>query len=256
MTERGSKTELPAIAILCGGLATRLRPVTSTVPKSMLKVAGEPFIAHQLRMLARAGFQDVVLLCGFLGDQVQKFVQDGSRFGCKVRYSFDGPELLGTGGAVRRALPQLGQDFMLTYGDSYCPTDYFRIYDAFRNSMLPALMTVYHNDNRWDTSNVEFRDQTIVRYDKAAWDANMKYIDYGVSAFKAEVFEEIESNRAFDLSSIQKNLVARGRLAGLEVFERFYEIGRTGDLEAADKEFLGLVDVSGAQDFRHEEPRP
>jgi len=256
MSAQASKTELPTIAILCGGLATRLRPVTLTVPKSMLEVAGEPFIAHQLRLLVKAGFRDVVLLCGYLGDQIQNFVQDGSQFGCQVRFSFDGPALLGTAGAVRRALPLLGEDFMLTYGDSYCPTSYSRIYDAFRESMLPGLMTIFHNQNRWDTSNVEYRDQRIIRYDKTAWDTDMKYIDYGVSAFKAEVFEKIESNQAVDLSGIQKNLVAKGQLAGLEVFERFYEIGKSDGLEAADTLFRSLTGISTAHNSLHEEPRP
>ena len=255
MNAQASKSELPTIAILCGGLATRLRPVTLTVPKSMLQVAGKPFIAHQLKLLVKAGFQDVVLLCGYLGEQIQNFVGDGSRFECRARFSFDGPELLGTGGAVRRALPLLGQDFMLTYGDSYCPTNYSRIYDAFRVSMMPGLMTVFHNENRWDSSNVEYRDQRIVRYDKTDRDSAMKHIDYGVSAFKAEVFEEIESNQAVDLSSIQKNLVAKGKLAGLEVFERFYEIGKSDGLEEADAELRGLSGISEAQNSLIEEPR-
>lgn len=254
MSAQGAETELPTIAVLCGGLATRLRPVTLTVPKSMLQVAGEPFIAHQLRLLVKAGFQDVVLLCGYLGDQIQDFVQDGNQFGCKVRFSFDGPDLLGTGGAVRRALPLLRREFMLTYGDSYCPTNYVRIYEAFRDSRMPGLMTIFHNENRWDTSNVEYRDQRIVRYDKTARDANMKHIDYGVSAFKSEVFEGFEGDQAFELSSIQKNLVEKGQLAGLEVFERFYEIGKMDGLEEADIELRGHRCVSGAQSHLHEEP--
>jgi NDP-sugar pyrophosphorylase family protein len=219
----------------------------------MLEVAGEPFIAHQLRLLVKAGFRNVVLLCGYLGDQIQSFVGNGSQFGCEARFSFDGPDLLGTGGAVRRALPLLGQDFMLTYGDSYCPTNYRRIYDAFRASMRPGLMTVFHNEDRWDTSNVVYRDQTIVRYDKKARDANMTYIDYGVSAFKAEVFEECTADQAFDLSSIQEGLVARGQLAGLEVFERFYEIGKTDGLEATDAELRSILGVAKVHNPAQEE---
>jgi NDP-sugar pyrophosphorylase family protein len=220
----------------------------------MLQVAGEPFIAHQLRLLVKAGFRDVVLLCGYLGGQIQSFVQDGSQFGCTVRFSFDGPDLLGTGGAVRRALPLLGRDFMLTYGDSYCPTNYARIYNAFRDSTMPGLMTIFHNENRWDTSNVEYCDQKIVRYDKTSRDARMKYIDYGVSAFKADVFEGFEGDQAFELSSIQKNLVELGQLAGLEVFERFYEIGKIDGLEEADIELRERRGVTGAQNLLNEEP--
>jgi NDP-sugar pyrophosphorylase family protein len=220
----------------------------------MLEVAGEPFIAHQLRLLAHAGFRRVVLLCGYLGEQIQSFVQDGSKFGCEAIFSFDGPQLLGTGGAVRRALPLLGRDFMLTYGDSYCPTDYSRIYDAFRASLMPGLMTVFHNDNRWDASNVIYRNEKIVRYDKTGRDASMDYIDYGVSVFNAEVFEENECGQAFDLSDVQKRLVSRAQLAGLEVFERFYEIGKADGLEEADSELRGFLGVPHVQDLKQQEP--
>jgi len=225
---------LPHVAILCGGLATRLRPLTSHIPKSMLEVGGEPFVAHQLRMLVGAGFREVVLLCGYLGQQIENFVGDGGGFGCSVSYSNDGPDLLGTGGAVRRALPLLGPDFVLIYGDSYCPTNYRRVYEAFRSSGKSGLMTLFHNENRWDRSNVEFRDTQIIRYDKESNDDQLRYIDYGVSVFRAGVFAEKPEDLAFDLAGVQRDLVARGALAGLEVFDRFYEIGSANGLAETD----------------------
>ena len=227
------KVHMPTIAVLCGGLATRLRPLTTHIPKSMLAVAGEPFIAHQLRMLVQAGFEHVVLLCGYLGEQIEEYVKDGNFFGCTVSYSLDGTELLGTGGAIRRALPLLGPEFMIIYGDSYCPTDYRRIYEVFKSSCQPALMTVFRNQDQWDRSNVEFRDHQIIRYDKVARDECLTHIDYGVSAFRKELFQQEVSLR-FDLADLQKELVAQGRLAGLEVYERFYEIGSNKGLEETD----------------------
>lgn len=225
---------MPPIAILCGGLATRLHPMTQTLPKSMLEVAGEPFIAHQLRLLSRAGFREVVLLCGFLGEQIQSFVGNGDDFGCAVEYAFDGPQLLGTGGAVRRALRLLGNEFMLVYGDSYLPTDYARVYAGFQSSGLPALMTVYHNLNQWDRSNVEFRNSRVVRYEKNPGDSGLEYIDYGLSAFRADVFTEMDPERSFDLALLQQELARRGELAGIEVEERFYEIGSIDGLAATE----------------------
>jgi NDP-sugar pyrophosphorylase family protein len=222
------------MAILCGGLATRMRPLTGNIPKSMLEVAGEPFIAHQLRLLVGAGFREVVLLCGFLGKQIENFVKDGGPFGCHISYSYDGPNLLGTGGAVRRALPLLGEEFMLIYGDSYCPANYRSIYGAFEASGSPALMTVFHNADRWDRSNVEYRDGRVIRYDKTAVDGSMTYIDYGVSAFKSGIFATKSPHLAFDLSGVQQELVAAGNLAGFEVSERFYEIGSTTGLAETD----------------------
>lgn len=242
MNASKSKVYLPTVAILCGGLATRLRPLTTHLPKSMIAVAGEPFLAHQLRMLVGAGFAQVVLLCGYLGEQIEEYVQDGSCFGCTVSYSYDGMELLGTGGAIRRALPLLGPEFMLIYGDSYCPTDYRRIYEAFKASGQPALMTVFRNQDKWDRSNVEFRDGHIIRYDKGARDEYLTHIDYGVSAFREDVFQQEVSLR-FDLAVIQKELVAQGRLAGVEVFERFYEIGSSEGLQETDS-LLREVSIS------------
>lgn len=222
---------MPTMAILAGGLATRLRPLTVSVPKSLLSVAGEPFIGHQLKLLARNGFQKVVILCGFLGEQIEEFVGDGTRYGCSVRYVHDGATLRGTGGALRNALPQLGDHFMVMYGDSYCPTDYRRVYEAFMASGKLGLMTVFENHNMWDRSNVEFRDGQIICYSKNHTTAEMEHIDYGIGAFQARAFLSCQSGAVFDLSLIQRKLLAEHQLAGLEVRERFYEIGSPSGLE-------------------------
>ena len=223
------------MAVLAGGLATRLRPVTTDVPKSMLPVAGEPFVAHQLRLLAGEGFRDIVMLCGFLGEQIEMYVGDGARFGCRVQYSFDGDVLRGTGGALRRSLPLLGESFMVMYGDSFCPTRYQRIYETFVNSGKLGLMTVFKNDNRWDKSNVEFRGGEIVKYDKKNVTPSMQYIDYGIGVFNASALNKWDKKSIFDLAAVQMDLLSRGQLAGLEVTERFYEIGSHAGLEETNK---------------------
>jgi NDP-sugar pyrophosphorylase family protein len=237
MSESGTEVKLPPIAVLCGGLGTRLWPLTEKIPKSMLEMAGEPFIAWQLRLLAAAGFRDVVLLCGYLGEQIEQFAGDGKQFGLKVRYCHDGEKPLGTGGAVRRALPILGSTFMTIYGDSYCPTDYRRIYSAYLSSGKAALMTVFQNENRWDKSNVEYRDGCIVRYDKNNPDESMTYIDYGVNVFTDRVFSVIPENEVFDLAIIQTSLARKGNLAGIEVSERFFEVGSQSGID----DFRGFV---------------
>src|SRR5271163_370338 len=113
-----------AVAILAGGLATRMRPVTERIPKSMIEVAGRPFIEHQLELLQAENVKNVVLCVGHLGEMIQAHIGDGKRFGLSVSYSFDGERLLGTGGALRRALPLLGHDFFVLYGDSYLDISY------------------------------------------------------------------------------------------------------------------------------------
>lgn len=228
------------MAILAGGLATRLRPITETLPKSMVPVAGEPFIAHQLRMLASRGLHDIVVLCGFLGEQIVDYVGDGAPFGCAVRYAFDGEVRRGTGGAIAQALPLLGDRFMVVYGDSFCSTDYLAIYSAFAASGKPGLMTVFHNKDLWDKSNVLYEKGRIVRYDKVQQTPDMHYIDYGINVFAREAFEPFRAQAAFDLADLQTDLVRRGALAGFEVAERFYEVGSHAGLSETNA-FLQAV---------------
>jgi len=222
------------LALLAGGLATRLGPVTASVPKSLLTVAGEPFIAHQLRLLSDQGVRDVVICCGHLGEQIESFVSGGSQFGCRVRYSYDSPGLLGTGGAIRRALHLLGPRFWVMYGDSYLTAPFAPGLEAFHRSGKTALMTVLSNGNRWDASNVEFASGKIVRYDKHARGPGMRHIDYGLGLFSAEVFRRWAGPAVFDLSDLQSRLVQQGSMTGYEVSERFYEIGSPAGLKETD----------------------
>ena len=213
------------VAILAGGLATRLRPITETIPKALIGIAGEPFLAHQLRLLARNGFERVVLCVGYLGEQVREFAGDGARFGLHVEYAFDGPQLLGTAGALRRALPLLGDAFAVIYGDSYLPCDYAAALRAFTESGKLGLMTVYANQGRWDTSNVEFAGGRIVNYDKANRTPRMRHIDYGLGAFQRAAFELVPADQPYDLATLYRDLLQRGELAAWESAQRFYEIG-------------------------------
>jgi NDP-sugar pyrophosphorylase family protein len=215
---------MPPIAVLAGGLATRMQPATLSVPKSMLEVAGEPFIAHQLRLFRHAGVERVVLCLGYLGEQVAAFVGDGARYGLQTAYSYDGDVLLGTGGALCRALPLLGDEFLVTYGDSYLDIPFRPVVDAFRAASASGLMTVFRNAGRWDTSNVEFADGRIIDYSKKPT-PRMTYIDFGLAMLSASVLTAFAQAGSFDLADVYRQLVREGRMAGLEVHRRFYEIG-------------------------------
>ena len=213
------------IAILAGGLATRLRPITETIPKALVEIAGEPFLAHQLRLLRGNGYERVVMCVGYLGEMVRDFAGDGLTYGLSVEYSFDGPALLGTAGAIRKALPLLGDEFSVIYGDSYLPCDYAAAEHAFRDSGKLGLMTVYRNEGQWDTSNVEFDGAKVVRYDKANRTPAMQHIDYGLGVFRSEAFADVPADNPADLAALYQNLVSRGELAAWESCDRFYEIG-------------------------------
>ncbi|MGB7767619.1 MAG: nucleotidyltransferase family protein [Verrucomicrobiia bacterium] len=213
------------VAILAGGLATRLRPITEKIPKSLVPVAGKPFLAHQLELLKSRGVQRAVLCVGYLGEMIQRDFGDGEKLGVKLDYSFDGEKLLGTGGAIKRALPLLGNEFFVLYGDSYLPVAYAPIADFFRHSGRLGCMTVYRNEGKYDTSNVVFADGEIKVYDKKAKLPEMRHIDYGLSLFKRAAFDSYNTGQAFDLAEVMGKLVRERQLAGYEVRERFYEIG-------------------------------
>jgi NDP-sugar pyrophosphorylase family protein len=234
---------LLTVAILAGGLATRLRPITETVPKSLIEVNGEPFIAHQLRLLKCNGVQRVVLCVGHLGELVQSAIGDGSAWGLRIEYSFDGPVLLGTAGAIRNALPKLGDAFFVMYGDSYLPCDYAAIARNFEAAGVLGMMTVFRNAGKWDTSNVEFEAGRILAYSKMHRTLRMQYIDYGLGVFRAEAFQEVAAGKAYDLAELYADLLEREQLAAFEVQERFYEIGSAAGLRET-AEFLAAKSES------------
>jgi len=215
-----------SIAILAGGVATRLHPLTETIPKALVEIAGEPFIAHELRLLKSGGIEKIVLCTGHRGDMIEEYLGDGSRFGMRVVYSHDGPVLLGTAGALRNALPLLDESFFVLYGDSYLPCDYRAVQRAFASSGKSGLMTVFRNEGHFDASNVEFEDGRILVYDKHHRTPRMRHIDYGLGVFRStSIRTSVPENAAFDLADVYQALLAHGNLAAFEVSERFYEIG-------------------------------
>jgi len=231
------------VAILAGGLAKRLRPITEKVPKLLVEVAGEPFFSHQLRLLKKNGLTKLVLCVGHLGGMIVDQYGDGARWGVHIDYSFDGPQLLGTGGALIRALPRLGDAFYILYGDSYLPVDYQAVGRAFLASGRLGLMTVYENRERFDTSNVWFADGRIKVYDKANKVPQMQHIDYGLGLLHARALDGWPRDEVVDLAAVYGRLVAQGELAGCEMRERFYEIGSPAGLRELD----ALLRARGSQ---------
>ena len=213
------------VALLAGGLATRLRPITAKIPKLLVEVAGEPFFSHQLKLLKAAGLTRIVLCVGYLGEQIVDLYKDGSAYGVDIKYSFDGTKLLGTAGALIQAMPLLGDSFYVLYGDSYLPIDYRKIGDHFLASGKKGLMTVFENKGLYDSSNVWFQNGEIKVYDKKVKLPEMKHIDYGLGLFKASAFESYSKTEVVDLAEVQKSLVSQKELCGYEMRERFYEIG-------------------------------
>lgn len=226
------------VAILAGGLGTRLGEITRSIPKALVHINNEPFLGHQLRLLQRSGIRDVVLCVSYLGDQIQAYVKDGADFGLHVQYSFDGPTLLGTAGAIREALPLLGAEFFVIYGDSYLTCDYNDVERVFKASGKDALMTVYRNEGLWDASNVEFEQGRIVAYDKTNKTPRMRHIDYGLGAFRARVFVDLPKAGIHDLAQVYQSALLRNQLAAYETPDRFYEIGSPEGIQSLSNYLL------------------
>jgi NDP-sugar pyrophosphorylase family protein len=227
------------VAILAGGRATRLHPLTATVPKALLDVGGRPFIDLQLALLRRRGLRRAVLCLGHLGEQIEAHLGDGARSGMALAYSHDGASPLGTGGALRRALPLLADPCFVLYGDAYLDIDYAAMLEDFEGRQEPALMAVLRNEGRWDRSNVLFRDGRLIRHDKDHPTPDMRHIDYGVALLRRAAIERIPTDGPSDLSTLYRDLAACGMMAGYEVEPRFYEIGSAAGLEEARAHFAG-----------------
>ena len=229
---RADKAPLLPVAVLAGGLGTRLGDIAQDTPKALVRVAGEPFVYHQLRLLARQGARRVVLCVGHLGDQIVEAVGDGGRFGLEVVYAFDGPEPVGTAGALRRAMPLLGEAFLVTYGDAYLRIDHMSVQRAFEARGLPSLMTVLWNDGEWAASNAVYAKGLVSAYDKRVPPDGARWIDYGLLAFDSGVFQ---GDGPADLSDVCSELASRGCLGGFVASERFYEIGTPAGLGEVDE---------------------
>jgi MurNAc alpha-1-phosphate uridylyltransferase len=214
---------LPTICILAGGRGQRLEERTAHTPKPLLDVAGEPFLFHQLRLLAEHGAERVVVCVGYLGEMIEERV-GRSRYGITIDYSYDSPQLDGTLGAIRRALPLLGDRFLILYGDTYLRLDYRTAVAGWIKSDAPALMTVLRNDSRWDTSNVVYANHRVLAYDKHRFTPDMHWIDYGLGGLKNEAMRAVQE-RERDLAALYHRLARIGSLYGFLATERFHEIG-------------------------------
>jgi MurNAc alpha-1-phosphate uridylyltransferase len=223
-------------AVLAGGLATRMRPHTLSLPKSMLTVGGRPFVDWQIERLVAAGLRDIVMCIAHLGEQIREHVGDGARLGARVAWSEEGPKLLGTAGALRAALPLLEETFLVTYGDSYLPFDYgepLRILQA--NDDCDGVMAVYKNQGRWDPSNVITDGQWVLVYAKGSSDPALDHIDYGATALRREVISGLAEGQRWGLDAVQRDLAARKRLRACVARDRFFEIGSPEGLATLDQ---------------------
>ncbi|MBS2002099.1 MAG: nucleotidyltransferase family protein [Cyanobacteria bacterium SZAS LIN-5] len=231
-------SDFPPTIILAGGVATRLGAIAETTPKAMMPIAGTPFIDYQLRLLAEQHVDEVILSVAHLARQIEEFVGDGSRYGISIKYAYDGPKRLGTGGAILAALDTVPDNFGILYGDTYLDIEFAPVYKAFLKSGKKGLMTVLQNKNSWDKSNVLFENGEIKVYRKHNPTAEMQHIDYGLSILSKSCFSEFKPDETFDLSQVFERCIDLGDMAGFEVRKRFYEIGTPASLAETEQYLL------------------
>jgi len=229
--------------ILAGGLGTRLYPVTRTIPKSLVPIAGRPFVDHQIELLSRGGVEDVIMLVGHMGDEIRAHLGDGSRFGIKIRYSDEGEHRLDTAGAVRQALDLLDDTFFLTFGDSYLILPYQRIWDDYEESGGEALMVVYRNDNQFDTSDVFVEGGRVLAYQKQPPLPGAIYINHGLHVIRRESIATIAEGERMSLQQFLQPIIMRGGLVAWETQQRFFEIGSFAGLKELDDRLLAESDT-------------
>jgi MurNAc alpha-1-phosphate uridylyltransferase len=236
--------------ILAGGRGTRMRPLTDTIPKALVPVLGAPFAGWQLSWLATHGLKKVTFSVGYKAGMIRDYVGDGRRWSLDVEYVDEGEDLRGTGGALRLALDQgvLEESFFLLYGDSFLPVDMRWVEASWEAVSQPAMMAVFRNDNQWDSSNVIFHDGLVQLYDKSRPAdplAEMKWIDYGLSVLSRDLIEhKVQSGTVSDIADVLHDVSVSGQLAGLEVHDRFYEIGSATGLSDLERYVAGISEVS------------
>ncbi len=228
---------LPPLIILSGGLGTRVSHISGELPKSLIPINGEPFLLHQLRLLQKSGFRDIILSVKHKENEIRRFVENNRLNDLSIEVISDGQLSLGTGGAVLKCMKNIGPEFIVMYGDSYLNINFNKFY--LFSKEFPSCMVIYKNNNKFDKSNVKKITGSKINYIKGVNDSDYNYIDSGAIYFKSRMFEAFAINPPFDLSTMLEMLSKSGMLNGFEVFERFFEIGSANGIEEFRKHLIG-----------------
>ncbi len=228
------KNNIKQIAILAGGLSTRLYPITKKIPKSMVKINGRPFFEYQIDLCKKNGIEEIVLCVGHLWEQIRNHFGDGSRFGIKIIYSVEN-ERLDTGGALKNALPHLDERFFVMYGDSYLDVDWQEIADFHEKSDALGLMTTYQNNWQIEPSRVLLTPNGYVaEFNKENPRPEMKFLEYGLNILPKFIINKI-AEKSFPISRYFDLFIEKKQLISFESKKRFYEIGCREGKEAFKK---------------------
>lgn len=221
--------------IMAGGKGTRLRPVTNNLPKAMVPANDKPFLEHLLIMLKKRGVTDIVLCVSYLGEQIKSYFGDGTKFGLNIVYSYDGEELLGTGGALKKTESLLNNSFFFINGDVYYDLDYRKIAEEFEKNPTLGLMVVYHNRDKITQNNVIVQKGKLLRYDRDRIDPKLNEVDGSVYVFKKEILDMLpEGKSALEIETFQK-LIDSNQFRVYMPENRYYTNGTPEKLKLFEK---------------------
>ena len=226
------------IVILCGGLATRLGDLGKDTPKSMIQIKGKPFLEYQIENVKKHLITDIVLCVGHLSEQIEDYFGNGENLGVNIRYSYDKDKPLGPIGALKNAESLLQDTFFIMYGDSYVFVDFDKVYSYFKKQNKIALMVVYQNFDKFDSSNIIINNEKVVKYDGEKT-KETTYIDYGVSLFRKKILQDVPQDVFYSTNDLFSKLVKQKELLAYEVKKRFYHIGTPEAL----KEFKKYIEI-------------
>jgi N-acetyl-alpha-D-muramate 1-phosphate uridylyltransferase len=228
------------IVIMAGGLGTRLRPLTYDIPKPMIPIHGKPYLWYQLDYLKKYHLNHILILAGYLGQQIENYFGNGSELDIKIQYSFES-EPMGTGGGLKFAAPLLEDEFMVIYGDSFLPIDLSDLIKTYRFMKSTGLLVVY--DNRFGDSNVKNNvaidgNNLILKYQKNTDDDSLNYVESGISVFNKSICELIPANKKTSLEEeIFPKLIDNKKLKAYITTQRFYDIGTPDRLKTIETFF-------------------
>jgi NDP-sugar pyrophosphorylase family protein len=231
------------VVILAGGLGTRLRPLTLTVPKSMVPIHGRPFLEYQIEWVKRFGFNRVLLLTGYLGEQIEAYFQDGSRWGVSISYSRESSPM-GTAGALKLARSKLDEEFLLLNGDTYLPIDYCAMYQFFRTGEQLGVMAVYENTEGLAPNNVALGDDGMITLYARHGEPSLTHLAAGAYVLKRKVIGYVPPARTYSIEDDLSPVLAEARqMKGYVIAERFYDMGSAERLWEA-RQALASTDVA------------
>jgi histidinol-phosphate phosphatase family protein len=206
-------------AILCGGLGSRLRPITDKIPKPMVPVNGVPFLEHLINQLKENGIFDFVFMTGYRGDQIEEYFGDGSQFEVKIQYS-QGPSEWDTGRRLHRAKNLLKDMFLILYSDNFVQFDLKKLSKFYEKKKKLLCFIV----QKKSTGNIRLgKDGVVELYDKTRTAENIDFVELGYMIADKEMFRFItDDNSSF--SDVITRMVSEREVAGMKVLDAYHSI--------------------------------